>query len=187
MPGEERLLRTVTSVVESRTSRQGFLVRVAFGASALAVGGLRYLIRPQSAWTVITTSCSDCSPNDLCCTAGASCYCCTITGTNDCPPNSQRCGWWFCSNGISYIDCCGGCGATSFCCHGECGNRSGCKFDRFYFNCGCAIDPSCACNSSPTKVRCRITRRTGGAAPTCCNGSGPNPTDCGTPPACAQV
>lgn len=185
MPGEDKLLEKAVSVLESRTSRRGLLIRVAVGASAFAVGGIRYLVRPQSAWAVIM--CADCSGSSLCCTATSSCFCCTITGTNDCPTNSQRCGWWYCSsNGITYIDCCGGCGSTSFCCHSDCANRSGCKFDREYFNCGCDFDPSCACNGSPTKIRCRITRRALPPNLACCGGTNPG-GDCSTPPACAAV
>ena len=59
-----------------------------------------------------------------------------------------------------FIDCCGGCGASSFCCHGECGNRPGCKFGRLYFNCGCDFDPSCACNCFPCQARVRIASGT---------------------------
>jgi hypothetical protein len=187
MPGEDKLLERTVSLLESKTSRQSFLVRFALGASAFAVGGVRFLVRPQSAMSTIALSCSDCSGSSACCTETTSCFCCTITGSNDCPTNSQRCGWWFCSsNGITYIDCCGGCGSSSFCCHAQCGNRPGCKFGREYFNCGCDFDPSCACNGNPTNVRCRITRRALPPNLACCGGTNPGGA-CTTPPACAAV
>lgn len=187
MPGEEKLLEKTVSLLESTTSRRGFLVRFALGATAFAVGGVRYLVRPQSALAYI--SCSNCSSTSTCCTAGTSCFCCVITGSNDCPTNSARCGWWYCStNGITYIDCCMGCAGYSFCCGAECYNSPGCKFGREYFNCGCDYGSGCTCIDANATIRCRITRRI--ASPpnglTCCGGS-MTPGACTSPPPCAQV
>lgn len=184
MPGEEKLLDKAVSVLESKTSRQGFLIRLAVGATAFAVGGVRYLVRPQSAFAYI--SCSDCSSTSTCCTESTSCFCCTITGSNDCPTNSYRCGWWYCSsNGITYIDCCMGCAGYSFCCSVDCGNRPGCKFNPEYFNCGC--DYGCyPCISQTASIRCRITRRALPPNLSCCGGNNPGGA-CTTPPGCASV
>ena len=42
-------MHAASGYLERRTSRRGFLVRAAVVGSALTVGPIRYLVRPQSA------------------------------------------------------------------------------------------------------------------------------------------
>jgi hypothetical protein len=108
-----RLVDSATSLLDRRTSRRGFLARVALAASAMVVAPLRYLLRPGTAWAVIRPdSCS----SGLC-TDGYTAFCCQINhGLNTCPTNTFIGGWWMCTayggralcepEGVRYyIDC----------------------------------------------------------------------------------
>src|SRR5438094_6583076 len=76
------LVDAAARALERRTSRRGFLARLALAGSAAAVAPMRYLLRPLSPMAVIR--CSDCSPGALCCD-GWTVFCCTLTGSNSCP------------------------------------------------------------------------------------------------------
>lgn len=79
-----------------RTSRRGFLARVAMVGSALSVAPLRYLLRPESAWAVIRPG--NCSSGSKC-QDGWTEFCCSINhGENACPSWSYIGGWWKCTH-----------------------------------------------------------------------------------------
>jgi hypothetical protein len=153
------LLERSTAVLEKIASRRGFLVRMSVVGSALATGPVRYLVRPGTAYAqVCTCSGSRCACGATCCDGWTE-FCCTVFGSNTCPPGSVAAGWWkadgsgFCNvDGVAqpryYIDCNGdcrgcGCGAggicsgscTTFgcgCAHGNCNNRkTGCTRFRY--------------------------------------------------------
>ena len=65
------------------------------GGSAVAVGPLRYLLRPQSAEAVIR--CRNCGGGAACCD-GWTTFCCTLSGHNTCPPYTFIGGWWKCTD-----------------------------------------------------------------------------------------
>lgn len=88
----ERLLRRTSSVLESRSSRRGFLVRTAAVAAAFAAGPIRYLTRPAAAWATQTHD--TCASGTLC-RDNYTEFCCTINnGLNACPRNTFIGGWW---------------------------------------------------------------------------------------------
>lgn len=148
-----KLIDRASRLLAKRTSRRGFLTKVAVVGSAIAVAPLRYALRPQSAYaTVCSCNGSSCNCTDLCCD-GYTEFCCTITGANSCPPGTVAAGWWkadgsgFCRvDGVEqpryYIDCntgCNGCGCGSSglcgrscascscgCANGSCNNRKSC-------------------------------------------------------------
>jgi hypothetical protein len=128
-------------------SRRGFLRRLTFGATALSVAPLTYLLRPGTAYAAIC-SCSgqDCDCSDLCCD-GYTEFCCSIIGENVCPSGTVPAGWWkadgsgICDNASGpqpryYLDCnvqdCGTCGCNA---SGVC--RGDCQEPQTY-TCGCA-------------------------------------------------
>lgn len=137
-----------SDMLATRTSRRGFLSRVVLVAAALVVAPLRFLLRPGSAYAAIC-SCngSSCNCTDLCCD-GYTEFCCTITGSNSCPPGTVAAGWWkadgsgFCdTDGVPkpryYLDCnagCNGCG---------CGSNGLCSRTCSDYDCGCA-DGNCS-------------------------------------------
>lgn len=148
-----KLVEKASAFLANRTSRRGFIQRSAFVGSALAVAPLQYALRPGTAYGAI------CNCSGSACDCGARCcdgyteFCCTITGSNSCPPGTLMAGWWkadgsgFCDvNGQSmpryYMDCnadCNGCGCggsgicgqectdcSCHCANGSCGNRKSC-------------------------------------------------------------
>jgi hypothetical protein len=138
-----KLIDRASQYLARRTDRRGFLTKIAVIGSAIAVAPLRYMLRPQSAYaTVCSCSGSSCNCTDLCCD-GYTEFCCTINGTNSCPPGTVAAGWWkadgsgFCRvDGVDqpryYIDCntgCNGCG---------CGSSGLCSRGCASCNCGCA-------------------------------------------------
>jgi len=106
-----RLAAAASRLLESRTSRRGFLSRSALVSTALAVEPLDYLVKPLTAYQAIcgcgNTNC-DCS--SACCN-GFTQFCCTITGYNACPEGTFLGGWWraegstYCSGPRYYMDC----------------------------------------------------------------------------------
>ena len=139
------------------TTRRTFLVRVAAFGSALTVAPLRYLLHPQSAYAVNCPQPDGCTSGS--CTDGYSSFCCTLTGSNNCPSGTSPGGWWYaciptnyCSSGRRYyLDCIGNCpsdcsGCT--CYNNSCGNRRVCC-NHGYTNCG---------GSASARLRCRIVR-----------------------------
>jgi hypothetical protein len=136
MSPSERLAKRSATVLERRSSRRGFLARAALVASAIAVGPVRYLVRPMSAWAVIRPG--NCSSGSRC-NDGWTSFCCTVNGgENSCPPWSFIAGWWKCThysgrrlcgaqNVRYYVDCNVKPGQSApdgcHCAHGSCGER----------------------------------------------------------------
>jgi len=129
----------MTSVLGSRTSRRGMLVRSAVVGSALATNPVDYILRPMTAFAA-ACQCrgQPCACGTPCCD-GYTEFCCTITGHNSCPGGTVMAGWWkadgtpFCGGPRYYMDCnqiTYPCGCT--CANGSCGNRvSCCNFFRY--------------------------------------------------------
>ena len=70
----DRLVEKAGAALEGRTSRRGLLARAALVGSALSVSPLRYLLRPTTAWGVISPGgCSHGLCND-----GYTAFCCEI-------------------------------------------------------------------------------------------------------------
>ena len=163
----ERVLQTAMTALESRTSRHGFLVRVTLGATALAVAPLRYLLRPGSAWAASTCSsdisCGTSCSNGHCDVDGYTTFCCTITGSNNCPSNSFVGGWWSCTytgshlcsaQGIRYYFDCQinpSSSCTPQCANGNCANRHTCCTCFRYGQCNTQI-------TTLTLIVCRVVR-----------------------------
>jgi hypothetical protein len=92
----ERLARALGGLLERRTSRRGLLARSAVAGAALAVAPVRYLLRPETAWAVVTSA--DCPPGSLC-RDGYSAFCCEVQhGNNRCPDGTYVAGWWKCTD-----------------------------------------------------------------------------------------
>ncbi len=135
-----RLAETTSRFLARRSPRRGFLSKTAVVGSALAVAPRNFITRPGTAYAqVCNCSGSSCSCSSLCCD-GYTEFCCTVYGTNGCPPGSLYGGWWrvsqssYCNgNNRYYLDChnpCGrcGCGASGIC-SGACNGTP----------CGCAL------------------------------------------------
>jgi hypothetical protein len=158
----ERLARALGGLLERRTSRRSLLARSALAGAALAVAPVRYLLRPETAWAVLTSA--DCPPGSRC-TDGYSAFCCEIEqGHNRCPQGTYVAGWWKCTDyqgaglcaaeGVRYyLDCNrvpgvpypGGCQ----CANGRCANRViACNQFR-YGQCNTNV-------ASTTEVVCRL-------------------------------
>lgn len=142
-----------------RVSRRGFLERMALAGSALVTAPMTFTLKPVTAFQAVC-SCSgqSCTCSSLCCD-GYTEFCCTIYGTNTCPPGSRAAGWWkvsgsgFCGGANRYyLDCnasCNGCGCGGSglcskscadcncgCANGSCGNRKACCTSFRYGQCG---------------------------------------------------
>ncbi|MCW2598871.1 MAG: hypothetical protein JWM02_700 [Frankiales bacterium] len=84
----QRAVDAVATWLSGRTSRRGFLARSAVVGSALAVDGVGFLLKPQSAYASV------CGPSSSC-ASGWTVFCATINkGVNTCPPGSIAAGWW---------------------------------------------------------------------------------------------
>ncbi len=132
----DRLARAL----EHRLDRRGFLARTAMGGTALAVAPVDFALRPGDAYAqVCRCGSSGCACGTACCD-GYTEFCCTLYGTNRCPPGALIGGWWrvdgssFCGGAARYyMDChatCGGCGcnAGGVCGHACAGVTCGCAF-----------------------------------------------------------
>jgi hypothetical protein len=135
-----RLVDLAARTLGQRTSRRGFLRRMAMAGSAVVTAPMAYALRPITAYQAIVLP-NDCPPGAQC-RSGWTEFCCTTTGTNTCPPGSVVGGWWraegsgYCGGGSRYyMDChtesCGGCGCDA---SGTCGN------DCVDCNCHCELD-----------------------------------------------
>ncbi len=133
----EWLARALGGLLERRTSRRGLFARSAVAGAAFAVAPVRYLLRPDTAWAVVTRA--NCPGSSLC-SDGYSAFCCEIEhGDNRCPQGTYVAGWWKCTDyrggrlcsaeGVRYyLDCNrvpgvpypGGCQ----CANGNCAERS---------------------------------------------------------------
>ena len=157
-----RVVERLSTLLDERTSREGFLLRTATVGSALVVAPLRFLLRPQTALAAILRP-SECAGGR--CAEGWTEFCCTINGgDNICPAYSFVGGWWKCTDyrgkqlcadtGVRYyIDCNrlpghvapGGCR----CANGDCGRfRVGCNVFR-YGQCNTHI-------AELTEIVCRV-------------------------------
>lgn len=141
------IVRRATELLDRNVSRRGFLRRLTFGATALSVAPLTYLLRPGTAYAAICScSGSSCDCSAMCCD-GYTEFCCSIFGDNVCPTGTIPAGWWkadgsgVCDNTSGpqpryYLDCnisdCGTCGCGS---NGIC--SGGCQ-DPHTYTCGCA-------------------------------------------------
>ncbi len=166
------LVERSAAFLQARTSRRGFLAKVALVGSALVAAPATYVLRPGSAYAAL------CGP-DADFSDGYSVFCCTINrGMNKCPPGTFVGGWWkadgsayCCRDGLPsaryYIDCQGRCTKC----------RDGCG-DGF-------CDPSC--------VNCSCRRGDGSCDQrrVCCNyfryGQCHTEIGCGGPVACRVV
>ncbi len=109
--------------------------------SALATGGFGYILRPGTAYASV---CGD----GASCTSGWTAFCCTVHGSNTCPPGSFPGGWWkidaspFCSGNARYIvDCNATCPTrcTCTCATGTCDERRVCCNQFRYGQCNTGI------------------------------------------------
>jgi hypothetical protein len=150
----QRLAERAAKLLGGRgPSRRSFLQKTALVGSAIAVVPKDYLLRPGSAYQALC-ACGglNCACGSLCCD-GFTEFCCTMTGSNVCPPGTIAGGWWkadgsqYCSGPRYYVDCnatcrCGGghicpdnCSNAPWGCgcgKGDCNNRkAGCTAFRY--------------------------------------------------------
>ena len=167
-----RLVEHASAFLERRSSRRGFLVKSALVGSAMTVAPLDFVLRPGSAYAAV------CRCGNPACGCGSACcdgyteFCCTIHGSNTCPPGTFAGGWWkadgssYCAGPRYYIDCHGECqceacqpggpamcpqcdGLDCGCAGGHCGNRvSGCVTFRYG---QCHQEIACA-----GRIACRV-------------------------------
>lgn len=116
------IVERAAQYLETRMSRRGFIARSAFVGSALAVGGVDFVLRPGTAYAAIC-ACGDpsCGCGSTCC-QGFSEFCCTINGGhNYCPSGTIVGGWWradgsaYCNGPRYYMDCNAVCQCTNGC------------------------------------------------------------------------
>ena len=135
-----RLVDRVGGFLADRLDRRSFLGRSAVVGSALLVAPRELALRPVSAYAAVCRcNGSSCRCGSLCCD-GYTEFCCTLTGTNSCPPGTITGGWWkvdgsqFCGGAARfYLDCnaqCGTCG---------CGSNGVCSGACSGTPCGCAL------------------------------------------------
>ncbi|MDH3426024.1 MAG: hypothetical protein OEM22_05055 [Acidimicrobiia bacterium] len=132
---EQRWVVDSADLLDRRLNRRSFITRAAMVGTALSVAPLDFILRPVTAYAAIC-SCAgtSCSCGALCCD-GYTDFCCSIYGSNTCPPGSIAAGWWkadgsgLCDNGSPqpryYIDCNAECGQnfTCQCGLGSCDHR----------------------------------------------------------------
>src|SRR5438067_2190393 len=131
------LMDKTSSLLATRTSRRGMLVRSAIVGSALATSPTDYIFRPISAYAAACTCRGQpCSCGTACCD-GYTSFCCSITGDNSCPSGTVPAGWWraegsgLCGGASRYymdcnqlLDAPQQCGCS--CAGGDCNNRVTC-------------------------------------------------------------
>ena len=127
--------------LEHRISRRSLIVRSAFAGSALATGGLEFLLKPGTAYAQCVCGSADCSCGDTCC-AGYTEFCCVLNGGyNSCPANTIMGGWWmaegseYCDGPRYYMDC----NAVCECLDGCSGGFPFCSTGCDGVTCGCAF------------------------------------------------
>ena len=132
------LVERVSGALSHRVDRRGFLARGAIVGSALAVAPTEYLLRPTTAYAAVCSCVGrSCACGSFCCD-GYTEFCCTIYGTNACPPGTAVAGWWkadgsgFCNGPRYYMDCNSGCGSCG------CGGSGVCPGGCSGTGCGCA-------------------------------------------------
>ncbi len=150
-----RLVDAGSRLMESRTSRRGFLRRAAMVGTALVAAPATYVLRPGSAYSAVIQSPSSCASGSRCRDGGWTEFCCTMSGVNTCPPGSLIAGWWRASYPGSGPDHCNGA-------------------DRFYLDCNSSSCGSCGCGGSgtcgPECVSCSCSCANGNCSnwKTCC-------------------
>jgi hypothetical protein len=118
----------LSGVLDRRLSRRSFVLRSTFAGSALATGGLDYLLRPGTAYAQLCDSsyCGnrDCDCSSTCC-SGYTEFCCVLDGGyNSCPSGTAMAGWWmaegsaYCKGPRYYMDCNSLCDCSTGCGHG---------------------------------------------------------------------
>lgn len=106
------IIERAGGILDRRTSRRGFLARVATTGAAVAVAPLHFFLYPDSAHALVPGSCG----GGTACNDGYHEFCCSVAGVNDCPSWTYHGGWWKCSsytggglcnaqNARYYIDC----------------------------------------------------------------------------------
>ncbi|MEO5680243.1 MAG: twin-arginine translocation signal domain-containing protein [Acidimicrobiales bacterium] len=140
-PLTERLVERASGALDRRTDRRSVLQAAAVVGSALATGGVGYILRPGTAYASV---CGD----GASCTSGWTAFCCTVHGANTCPPYSFAAGWWkidaspFCSGAARYIVDCNATCPTQCSCHcasGTCDERRVCCNQFRYGQCNTQI------------------------------------------------
>ena len=140
-PFTERLVERASLALDPRTDRRSILKAAAVFGSALATGGVGYILRPGTAYASVCGG-------DASCTSGFTAFCCTVHGTNTCPPSSFPAGWWkidaspFCGGQARYIvDCNATCPTqcTCRCASGTCDERQTCCSRFRYGQCNTQI------------------------------------------------
>lgn len=134
-----------STLLASRTSRRGMLVRSAVVGSALATNPTGYVLRPISAYAAA------CQCRGQACSCGTACcdgyteFCCTLSGANKCPAGTAAAGWWraegsgLCGGASRYYMDCNvvpgqlSCGCE--CAGGTCANRVTCCVHFRYGQC----------------------------------------------------
>lgn len=122
----ERIVRSVSKVVDRRVSRRSFIARTTMLGSAVAVSGTTVLTRPVTSYAAILAC-----PGGSLCLDGYTEFCCVINGgRNTCPAGSVPSGWWradfsyFCGGQARYyIDCNTFGPAACGCANGDCNHR----------------------------------------------------------------
>ncbi|MCU1345051.1 MAG: hypothetical protein JWL70_1317 [Acidimicrobiia bacterium] len=131
---ERVVTRLSTGLFSRRTGRRDFLTSTAVAGSALLTKPWQFLVQPVSAYSTVCGSGSSCGD-------GWTAFCCSVHGTNTCPPGSFVAGWWKADN-------------SGFCCGSA----------RYYIDCNamCGSDWRCHCNNNGTcdqrKVACNQFR-----------------------------
>jgi hypothetical protein len=130
------LMDRTASLLATRTSRRGMLVRSAIVGSALATNPGGYILRPISAYAA-ACQCrgQPCSCGTACCD-GYTEFCCSIYGENKCPSGTAPAGWWRAEGS------------------GLCGGAS-----RYYMDCNQLLDApnQCSCSCANGDCNHRVT------------------------------
>ena len=137
----ERLVERTSSALDRPTSRRSVLQKTALVGSAVATGGVGFILRPGTAYASV---CGD----GASCSSGWTAFCCTVHGSNTCPPQSFPAGWWkidaspFCDGQARYIvDCNATCPTrcSCRCASGTCDERRVCCNQFRYGQCNTQI------------------------------------------------
>lgn len=89
-----KIVSRAGAFLERRTSRRGFLARVAYVGAAASLNPLRVLLQPESAWALAPSQCSSTSR----CRSGYTEFCCSNVGFNGCPSYTFIGGYWKCTS-----------------------------------------------------------------------------------------
>jgi uncharacterized protein with LGFP repeats len=122
---ERAVARLAATLDRSRPGRRSFLASAAVVGSALPLKPWGYLVQDAAADDVVCGADNECAD-------GWTAFCCTVNGTNSCPPGSFAAGWWkadasgfCCGSARYYIDCNASCGSgwQCHCASGTCDRR----------------------------------------------------------------